>query len=61
MLTVLRAVISVINAVLHLVAVAIVAGGTFLVAAVVILIVVSAILAVTGVGAFGIARRKRNK
>ncbi len=61
MLTVFRAIISVINAVLHLVAIALVTGGTFLIAAVVILIVVSAILALSGAGIFGLSRRKRNK
>jgi hypothetical protein len=61
MLTALRAVISVINAVLHLVAVALVTGGSVLIGAVVVLIVVVAILAISGVGLFGMSRRKRPK
>lgn len=60
MLTVLRAVISVVNSVLHLVAVAAIAGGTFLIAAGVVLIVVLIVLALSSTGIFAATVRRKN-
>ena len=58
MLAVLHAVISVINSVLRLVAVAAVTGGTFLIAAGVVAIVVLVVLALSGTGIFAASVRK---
>jgi hypothetical protein len=61
MLVILRSVIHVINAILHLVAMAVITGGSILVSALVILSVVGAFLGLSSLGAFSLARRRRNK
>jgi hypothetical protein len=61
MLTILRAILNVINAILHLVAITIVTGGTILIAAIVILLVAGAVLGLSSLGAFSLVRRKRHK
>ena len=61
MLAILRTLIHVVNSILHLVAVAIVTGGSILVSALVILLVTAAFLGLSSIGAFSFARRKRNK
>ena len=61
MLSVLHAVISVINAVLRLVAVTMVAGGAVLASLLVGASIAAVVLGLSSIGAFSFTRRKRNK
>ena len=61
MLTVLRAILNVVNAILHLVAVTVVTGGTILISAIVILLIGGAVLGLSSLGAYSLFRRRRSK
>ena len=61
MLAILRTIIHVTNAILHLVAITLVTGGSILISALVFLLVTAAVLGLSSLGLFSFTRRNRKK